>query len=276
MSYRLLTENNAKTSKGEALGYLTGILYLRPDVQLCPGASAACMSACLVGAGRARIFPAIAAARARRTHYLRENPDAFQIDLCADVRLLVKRAARMNLKSALRLNGTSDIGALWNSIGENEKAPRRSDDMRLLDDAFDWTRALAKDLGAVTYEYSKRPELMGLGGRSWTPHHRTFSFNGQNHAACKAAIEAGHAVAVVYDRDDRRRSVPLFGFDAEGKITRYEPREKTYRTIDGDESDARFLDRERFGIPEGQGYFVALKLKHTKHDAKARAEGFAV
>jgi len=51
----LLTIENAKTVKGESLGYLTGILYLAPSTEsvqygggnLCPMASAGCINGCL-------------------------------------------------------------------------------------------------------------------------------------------------------------------------------------------------------------------------------------
>lgn len=52
---RLIEMKNAKTVKGEALGYLTGILYLAPAnasgrMNVCPSATAGCMKACLFNA----------------------------------------------------------------------------------------------------------------------------------------------------------------------------------------------------------------------------------
>jgi len=47
----VLTYGNTKTAKGEASGYLTGILHLAPGdlsgAQVCPKASAGCLAACL-------------------------------------------------------------------------------------------------------------------------------------------------------------------------------------------------------------------------------------
>lgn len=53
-SYLLSVEADAKTDKGTASGYLTGILYLAPGElagvgNLCPHASAGCLAACLYG-----------------------------------------------------------------------------------------------------------------------------------------------------------------------------------------------------------------------------------
>ena len=65
-TYKLLSiESDAKTTKGTALGYLTGILYLAPATEadgkhnLCPMASAECREACLYSAGMAAVFPTV-------------------------------------------------------------------------------------------------------------------------------------------------------------------------------------------------------------------------
>jgi hypothetical protein len=49
----LLGTASTKTVKGEKLGFLTAILYLTPDENLCPLARlAGCMDGCLYSAGR--------------------------------------------------------------------------------------------------------------------------------------------------------------------------------------------------------------------------------
>ena len=72
---QLLTINNAKTSKGESLGYLTAILYLSPAdllsvrLNLCPSAKlAGCIDGCLNTAGRGA-FNSVQRARMRKTLY---------------------------------------------------------------------------------------------------------------------------------------------------------------------------------------------------------------
>src|SRR6516225_6192244 len=56
---RLLTVQNAKTRKGEKLGFLTGILYLAPAnesgvMNTCASSTPECRHACLYTAGRGR------------------------------------------------------------------------------------------------------------------------------------------------------------------------------------------------------------------------------
>jgi hypothetical protein len=73
----LLGISNAKTSKGENLGVLTGILYLAPHTiagkNLCPFASAGCAAACLYSAGRGA-FNSVQRARIAKTKLFHANP----------------------------------------------------------------------------------------------------------------------------------------------------------------------------------------------------------
>ncbi len=83
---KLLTVENAKTIKGESLGYLTGILYLAPSnesgvMNTCVMATEGCKTGCLYGAGRAAIFPAVKAARIRKTIEFHNDREGFRIRL---------------------------------------------------------------------------------------------------------------------------------------------------------------------------------------------------
>ena len=53
---KLLTTQNYKTTKGEKLGIMTGILYLAPakisGYEVCPRRSEGCTKSCLYSAGR--------------------------------------------------------------------------------------------------------------------------------------------------------------------------------------------------------------------------------
>src|SRR5690349_2182943 len=114
---KLLTVENAKTIKGEKLGYLTGILYLAPAnesgvMNTCPKSSAGCRASCLFTAGRAAIFPPIIAARVRKTRWYAEDREGFKAQLRKDIAALVRRAKRERLKPAVRINGTSDLPQL--------------------------------------------------------------------------------------------------------------------------------------------------------------------
>jgi hypothetical protein len=109
---KLLTVENAKTIKGESLGYLTGILYLAPStlsgVNLCPYSSSGCRAACLNTAGRGR-FDSIQEARIIKTLHFLNNRQGFIDQLRDDIKALIRAADRQGLKPCVRLNGTSDI-----------------------------------------------------------------------------------------------------------------------------------------------------------------------
>lgn len=111
---KLLTTQNAKTIKGESLGYLTGILYLAPHriadgkTNLCPASTPGCRAACLYSAGRGA-FKSIQAARIKKTQWFLSDQAGFIDQLIIDIKALIRKAKREGLKPAVRLNGTSDI-----------------------------------------------------------------------------------------------------------------------------------------------------------------------
>jgi hypothetical protein len=138
-TYKLLSiESDAKTTKGTALGYLTGILYLAPATEadgkhnLCPMASAECRAACLFSAGMASVFPTVKRARIAKTLLYLNDPAGFRAALIADIQKLVKEAKSRQLKPAVRINGTSDLPSLpaksrrssqWSSFTTTPKSP---------------------------------------------------------------------------------------------------------------------------------------------------------
>ena len=105
----ILGESSAKTVKGQKIGYLTGIVYLVPDVKLCPMAKlAGCLDGCLNTAGRGA-FNSVQAARKAKTDFFYQNRQAFLLSLCADIWTLQNRAKNLGLIPLIRPNGTSDI-----------------------------------------------------------------------------------------------------------------------------------------------------------------------
>ena len=111
-------DTNAKTVKGEQLGFLTGILYLAPSdisgYQVCPMAKLAqCDKACLYSAGRGA-FNSVQQSRIDKTLYFFEDRDNFMIQLAKNIGALIKKAHSKGLKPLVRLNGTSDIR--WETI----------------------------------------------------------------------------------------------------------------------------------------------------------------
>lgn len=124
----LLTIENAKTIKGQILGILTGILYLAPWKEsipygggnLCPMASEGCGNTCLFSAGRGR-FDSVRDARIKKTIYFYKERENFMNDLRASIKRIVRKAKKMNLIPAIRLNGTSDFP--WHKTGIMEEFP---------------------------------------------------------------------------------------------------------------------------------------------------------
>jgi hypothetical protein len=114
---------NAKTIKGEKLGYLTGVLYLAPAMlsgyQVCPmAATANCEAACLNKAGLGGVYTSIQKARIAKTKRFFEDRDNFMRDIVKSIRGLIKLAKKprrvkgrfaKRFQVLVRLNGTSDI-----------------------------------------------------------------------------------------------------------------------------------------------------------------------
>jgi len=106
-------DQNAKTVKGQSIGYLTGVLYFAPSdlsgYQVCPMARMAnCETPCLNSAGRGA-FSNVQIARINRTKFFFENRQGFFNQLIDEITKLVKKAKKLNLIPLVRLNGTSDI-----------------------------------------------------------------------------------------------------------------------------------------------------------------------
>lgn len=224
MDKRLLTVSNAKTQKGEPLGYLTGILYLVPHKgsglgNLCPHASAGCAAACLFTAGRGVMAP-IREGRMRKTRLFFEDSAAFVDMLADDVERLYARAHKQGLKLAVRLNGTSDIP--WERM--------HNEDGRTLMELFPYVQF---------YDYTKRPNRKAI----WPNYHLTFSRSETNEDQCGMELASGRNVAVVFDTP-RGQALPMWW--------------RGYAVVDGDVSDLRFLDPSH---PSGVGVVVGLRAK---------------
>lgn len=110
---------DAKTVKGETLGFLTGILYLAPanttKWNTCSMAKTAnCDVACLFSAGRGA-FSSVQTARINKTVWFFTERNTFMQQLVVDITKLVNKATKQGLKPLVRLNGTSDIR--WETVG---------------------------------------------------------------------------------------------------------------------------------------------------------------
>jgi len=199
----LLTTESTKTSKGEKLGYLTGILYLAPAEEaggknICPASSPGCRRDCLFTAGRGK-FDAIRDARIRKTQFYFSDPEAFLASLRFDISKLERDAAKEGLTPVVRVNGTSDLPKL--------------------------AQQMAREFPHILhYDYTKIP---GAHRRTLPNYDITFSLSEENEHHAKTALSEGLNLAVVFNV---RPGQPL-------------PDEYMgHKVIDGDEHDLRFLD----------------------------------
>jgi hypothetical protein len=200
---KLLATKNYKTSKGEKLGILTGILYLAPakisGYEVCPQRSAGCTDACLYKAGMGA-FSTVQQARIDKTKFFFEKREEFMTQLRKDIVALVRKAKKDNMIPAVRLNGTSDIE--WTRFGIMEEFPEVQ--------WYDYTKVLSRLQKELPKNY-----------------HLTFSKNESNEAECEIALKLGFNVAVVFDTK-KGEMLPKSW--------------KEYFVYDGDDTDVRFQD----------------------------------
>ena len=209
LPYRpILGEASSKTIKGETIGFLTGIVYLVPDDEICPMARlAGCMDGCLKSAGRGR-FDKVQAARAKKTAFFRENRLAFLLSLCADTWSLVRKARKLGMIPLVRPNGTSDI-AFENFIVWEGKTI-----FQLFPD-ITW------------YDYTKHPSR-NLEGKTAGNYDLTYSFSAltPKPISIKGLTNpANRRVAVVFHR---REDIPS-SF-------------RGWPVVDGDDTDVRHIE----------------------------------
>jgi hypothetical protein len=205
---KLLSTTNYKTSKGEKLGILTGILYLAPakisGYEVCPMRSAGCTAACLYTAGMGA-FSNVQEARIKKTKMFFEQREEFFKLLHKDIKSLIAKAKKENLVPAIRLNGTSDIN--WVRFKLFEQYPE-----------------------VQFYDYTK---MLNHLTKDVANYHITFSKNESNDVDCKIALERGYNVAVVFNTK-KGLSLPPFWND--------------YPVYDGDDTDVRFYDPDNHVI----------------------------
>ena len=211
----MLTTQNAKTSKGESLGYLTGILYLAPSdivdgVNLCPFASKGCKKACLYSAGRGK-FSNVQTARIKKTKHFRDDLSSFMRSLVLSVKKVLIEAETKGLTPCIRLNGTSDIRYedYYNPEGLNifELFPN-----------------------VQFYDYTKDFKRHDAFNGKWLNYHLTFSqteSKANKRQAVKLWERYGVSTAIVFDK---------------------EVNDSEY--INGDMHDLRFLDNISLPIVE--------------------------
>ncbi len=213
---------DAKTIKGQKLGYLTGVLYLAPHTlsgyQVCPKASNGCRLACLYTAGRG-IYTSTQNARIAKTKRFHEDRDGFMAQLVDEIEAMIRKAKRESLIPVIRLNGTSDLP--WEKIKCNRNGVTYASIMEAFSDVtfYDYTKVLGRTKALSLPNYSL-----------------TFSLAEDNDKQAVKALNQGYNVAVVMQVGRQEAKPAMWG---------------GYPVVNGDETDLRFLD------PQG-GYIVGL------------------
>jgi hypothetical protein len=210
MKNLLSIDTNAKTVKGQKLGFMTGILYLAPfnlsGYQVCAMAEKAkCYEPCLNKAGRGA-FDSTQAARIRKTRWFFERRESFMQALIYSINALIRKAEREGFIPLVRLNGTSDIR--W----ENIKIDKQGRNIFELFPTIQF------------YDYTKIPNRKNIPAN----YDLTFSYSGVVSFApyVRKAVSKGERLAVVFDKKENFPEVFL-----------------GLPVVSGDDSDVRHLDK---------------------------------
>lgn len=177
----LLTQQNAKTTKGEKYGYKTYILYMAPHKQnsfgknLCPNASKGCVSACLFTSGRGKMSN-VKNARIKKANYFIENRKEFLNNLHLEVTKINKK--KSSLIPCIRLNGTTDIP--WENFDIIQKNPN-----------------------IMYYDYSKSKKRVLQ--NNLKNYHLVFSRSETNNEDCREILRNNKSIAVVVTKELKNR-----------------------------------------------------------------------
>lgn len=208
LGMQLLNSGNAKTRKGEKLGFITFGIHLSPaslsGFNVCKDQSVGCAAACLNTAGRGAMS-SVQKARIAKTRLFFKSKTIFLVMLWEEVARAIRKANKNKMQPCFRLNLTSDLP--WEQIKLNGVS---------IFDAFP---------SVQFYDYTKSPSRMSafLAGEMPKNYHLTFSRSESNGNIADAFLKSGGNVAMVF-----RKSLPSRYLGAE--------------VIDGDETDLRFLD----------------------------------
>ena len=270
--------NDAKTPKGLKSGYITAILYLEPGASqiynmdefdqyklenkksglsttqlwekfkkdntphatktTCTHASPQCLKDCIYHTGRGGIDNVQASREMKTSRMFHPATKDFSNKILeVDIRNLISLCENLNtvfelnVKPVVRLNGTTDINWAKEAAHLHEKFSE-----------------------VIFYDYTKVPKFMDMylkgqnpyTGKPFNPnYHMTFSRSESNKSQALNFLERGGNVAIVFDQ------IP-------DTLTYHG---KTYRVVNGDRHDLRFLDDiEGEKIP-GEGLVIGLKYK---------------
>ena len=202
----LLSTNNAKTIKGEKLGYITYILYMSPftanskGINVCSHASKGCADSCLVGSGFGGMYTSVKQGRIDKTEYFLRDRVAFLHQVKNEIEKAIKKNEGKAIVT-IRLNGTSDLPFEKYKVFEGKNIFEVYPDVQF----YDYTKNYLRFDKELPKNY-----------------HLTFSRSETNNDKAMELLNRGFNVAMVFD------TLP----------SEY----KGYKVINADLDDLRFLD----------------------------------
>ena len=236
----LLTTNNAKTVKGEKLGYRTFILYLSPytqnskNINVCSHASEGCAKACLFSSGFGGMYTSVMQGRVDKTEFFLRDRLAFLNKLKGEIEKAIRLNEGKNIVT-FRLNGTSDL--------PYEK-------YRVFDNNTKNIFEMFPDV--VFYDYTKN--YIRFEKQLPANYHLTFSRSETNHDKAMEILSKGFNVAIVFDKlPETFAGVPV---------------------INGDENDLRFKDPK--GVVVGLKYKKNTGKGGAEKNILAYSSGFVL
>lgn len=211
----LLTQGNSKIVKGEKLGYITKGIHFAPanlsGFEVCQWRSKGCTMSCLNTAGRGQMN-SIQNSRIAKTKLFFNQQFDFLAKLSKEISSSIKSATKKGMKSAFRLNLTSDIA--WESVFLNEDQPKSIFDKFSSTQFYDYTKS-----------FKRMAQYLGKDKEFPSNYHLTFSLSETNQKLGEMILEMGGNVAVVF-----RNQLPKTW--------------KGFEVVNGDETDLRFLDKK--------------------------------
>ncbi len=250
---RMFSTDSAKAAKASGYGYLNAIHYMAPGNvagvgNLCPDMSPECSELCLgMYSGQAamvsdleRGMNSVRESRINKARMFMADRSAYLNHMARQIARLRRVAEREGLGLCVRPNGSTDIPferVAFTVDARTAKATGVPEGTR--------TTVVAMFPAVQFIDYTKNFRRLGKVPANL---HLTLSFSGRNAEECKAALAAGHNVAVVFGK-----GLPATHWGAP--------------VIDGDKHDLRHLD------PRG-GVIVGLTPKGNK--AKRSTNGFVI
>jgi hypothetical protein len=234
----LLSTNNAKTIKGEKLGYMTYILYMSPftanskGINVCSHASKGCADSCLVSSGFGGMYTSVMQGRLNKTEFFLKDRISFLNKLKGEI----QKAVDKNKDKAIvtfRLNGTSDLPYEKYNIFDGKNIFEIFPDVQF----YDYTK-----------NYKRFDKVLPAN------YHLTFSRSETNDVIAMGLLQRGFNVAMVFDKLPETYN----GF----------------KVINGDLDDLRFLDDKNVIV--GLKYKKNTGKGGAEKNALAYSSGFAI